>query len=211
MSGHAFARVVGFGQTLVPLTPCYYERISDSPPTLRLGYRNPPEVRQATVRFGGGAPEIELPAETGALSEVAELSEGPGLDHWRIETAPYSVAWPAGFDFYSSGMRQHPPFDLIGPENSLIYFQGIFSPERRPNLTTLRAANQTLRQQGSTGSFNWIELEYTHNNQTWHQRQYLVDPWPQGHFVLITTQCPEGHSATTAEAADSLAQTLEIR
>lgn len=88
MSQHVFARVSGFGWTLLPLAPFRYERLQERPPAVLAVHEN----CRATLTFGGGDPAAELGEGTLALDDVLDLPGGPGWDHWRVETTDLGVA-----------------------------------------------------------------------------------------------------------------------
>jgi hypothetical protein len=137
---------------------------------------------------------------------VATLSQGEARDRWWIETGPFAVPWPAEYAFASSGDGGVPVFDLVGPGGSLIYVQGPFPAEKRPeNLVDLVGPGQSLRAQGTAGESEWVEVEYVHKGVPWRQRHYLLSPWPTGHFVGITAQAREEHADLMARSADEVA------
>ncbi|WP_435008832.1 hypothetical protein P12x_000081 [Tundrisphaera lichenicola] len=219
MTQHIFARVSGFGWTLVPDVPFRFERVADRARAIRAIRSTPEGDRAALVDFTADAPEIRLDAGTGDLAEVFELLPGPGFDHWRIETSLYSARWPDGFALTSSP-DPLPVFDLHGPDGSLLYIQGPTPRRRILPITSLAQPGQVIRGRGAfsglgdlfrrlSGPPGWskADLDYEFEGVPWRQA-YRVVPYDQVHALLVTSQAPEMWAELASRATDELASSL---
>jgi hypothetical protein len=138
---------------------------------------------------------------------VLNLVEGPKQDHWRIETAAFTVRWPEGLVLQSNPTP--PGFDLLGPEETHIYVsvQGPILRSRLPALDAMAAPGQHVRRQGQSPRWSWVELEYQHEGQPWRQKHHLVDL--AGRVCLVTAQAPEAWFGPAEAAGGAVADSLE--
>jgi hypothetical protein len=207
MSHHVFARVRGFGWTLLPLPPYRLGQVPGDDPVLLVRHDHPDGRREACLSFDESPPRVELSPGTSSLEEVVEMSEGPADRRWTIETTPYAFAWPAGFTLASWPEPRPPAFGLHGPDDALITLQGPFRAGSLPAGQELAAPGQAVVREGRTAGHYWVELAYTHEGRPWVQRQYVVALWEEA-FVLVSTQAPQHRAEETARAADEVAATL---
>ena len=140
MGTHVFARLSGHGLTLIPLNPYRFERTGGgAADPVRLTHWLPDGERAVTVTPRPmprpGAPQVACAPGTASLDEVGGLQEGPWLDHWRIETALFTLAWPAGLSVVSAKDDSRPPaFELHAEQGAFMFFQGPFSEQKLPPL-----------------------------------------------------------------------------
>ena len=201
MSHHVYARLSGFGWTLIPFAPFRFERVPHRPQLLLVEHQSPAGPKRAKLDFAESDPTIELGAGTNRLEEVLEFTEGPESDHWRIETTVYSVRWPDAFAVQSS--PEPPGFDLVGPNGTLVFIQGPFDPERLPALSDMVGTGQSIHNIGSS----WVELSYLDGSVAWRQTHRLIAFGSD--VVVVSSQAPVEWNALVSAAAmivgDSLA------
>jgi hypothetical protein len=210
MSHHVFARVRGFGWTLLPFAPYRLGQVPADAPILLIQHDHPEGRRQARLYFDQSPLRVELSPGTSSLGDVVELSAGPADRRWTIETTPLAFAWPAGFALASWPDPRPPAFGLHGPDDALITLQGPFRAGRLPAGGELAAPGQAVQREGRTAGHYWVELAYLHEGRPWVQRQYVAALWEEG-FVLVSTQAPQHRAEETARAADEVAATLTPR
>jgi hypothetical protein len=204
MAPHVYARLSGFGWTLLPLAPFWFERVPGRPRSVLARHESPAGPRQATVSLDGVRPAAELVPGTTDLAEVLDLLEGPGLDRWRVETTVFTCLWPEGFAL-ASASSPGPPFDLHGPGESLVFVQGPLAVARLPPLAGV--AGQTVRRQGRSSLGDWVELEYQHGGLPWRQTHRVVEDG-QGYALVVSAQSPEAWAGLTDAAAEEVASSL---
>src|SRR5438445_1255340 len=142
MSHSVYARLSGFGWTLLPGAPFRFERVPHRPRLILVEHRTADGPRRAMLDFDD--PAVELAEGTSRLEEVLEFTEGPNFDHWRMVTSVYSVRWPEGF---AVGSTTDPPgFDFIGPNGTLIYLQGPFDCSHVPPFEEMASPEQQIHQ-----------------------------------------------------------------
>ncbi len=203
MAQHVYARLSGFGWTLLPHAPYRFERASDEPPTV-VAHHGPHRV---TLTFDWNPPGIVLSEGTPSLEEVLDLLEGPALDYWRIETTVFAARWPAGFDLASPPAESKPPFDLHGPGGALVWVQGPVSAERLPPVPEMAGAGQTVRRHGQAAYGSWVELDYLHEGVPWRQSHRVV-PFEGTYALVVTAQAPAQLASVAEAAADEVASTI---
>jgi hypothetical protein len=210
MPGHVFIRISGFGWTLLPVTPCRFEQLSASGPALRALHCDKGRTHRAVLHFGAGEPYIQLAPGTASLKEVAEISPGPAVESWRIETSLFSHAWPKSFTVESLGNIDPPLYHFDGPEEALIEVQGPFTADKLALMGNFSAPGQEVVRQGKTAGHTWYELAYEHDSRPWRQRQYVVAARPDGAFVVVSAQAPKSQAAPLAAAADEIASSFLV-
>jgi hypothetical protein len=197
---HVFARLSGHGLTLIPINPYRFERAgADAVVLTRSG---PEGTRAVTVTPTGGEPQVQCAPGTASLDEVGGLQEGPRLDHWRIETALFTLAWPAGLALVSAKDDRRPPaFELHGPAGSFMFFQGPFAEQKLPPLERMAGLGQSVARTGEGARHRWVELTYRHEGRPWVQRHALIALRP-GHTLVLSAQAP-------AEVAEQVMAQME--
>jgi hypothetical protein len=204
MNQHVFARLSGFGWTLLPLAPFRFEQVPGRPWSVVATHQKPDGLKRAVLTFGGkNLPDVELGEGTASLEEVLDLCEGPDRDHWRVETTVFTIHWPQGFALESSADPGPPGFYLHGPDATLLYVQRAFPRGRVPAPAAMAGPGQAVRRHGNT----WVELEYLHEGTAWRQTHWVVDLL-RDHACVVSVQAPERWAglaeATAAEVAVSL-------
>ena len=201
-SGHVFARVIGFGCTLLPRAPYRFEQRTDGGPALEIGHGE----RSVVLRLRGGARAFTLGSGVAEVGDVVDVSDGPAHDYWRIETSVYSMRWPAGYVLASSpdGASM---FDLLGPDDALMYLQGPFPLERLPSFERVAAPGQQIVATGVKSGVPFVELSYEHDGIPWRQRHYRIEHGNTA--VMLTTQAPLANASAAQAASELLIGSLE--
>ncbi|MCF2527838.1 hypothetical protein [Yinghuangia soli] len=208
--GHVFARLTGFGMTLIPVWPYTFERTVDAPGTVSVTRWEGQAARTAIVAGSAEKPSVQL-ANTQTADEVVEVLAGPAEQVWRIETTPFSVEWPEGFAIDSPPAGDNStPFMLFGPAGSTIYLQGPLSRDQIPSPARLAAPGQALVDHRTEGAFEAVELAYQHDGAAWQQSHHLV-ALTESHVLVITAQSPATHAAQVRAAADLMARSVVVR
>ncbi|MFI9786974.1 hypothetical protein ACIHEI_26230 [Kitasatospora sp. NPDC051984] len=208
--GHVFARLTGFGMTLIPVWPYTFERPDHAPGTVRVTRWEGQTAHTAVVTGPAAQPTIEL-ADAQSATEVVEVLAGPDERVWRIETSPFSVEWPEGFSIDSPPAGDtSTPFCLFGPAGSLIYLQGPRSLDRIPPLTQFVAPGQTIVGHRTEAAFEAVELAYQHDGIAWRQCHHLV-AFTDTLGLVVTAQWPAAHSDQVRRAAELVARSVRAR
>jgi hypothetical protein len=204
--GHVYARLTGFGMTLIPVWPYTFDRVEHRPGSVRVTRWEGDTAHTAVV---AGPADIEL-TNAGSPGEVVEVLAGPAEAGWRIETSPFSVDWPAGFSIDSPPADDSSsPFLLFGPAGSAIYLQGPYGRDRIPPPAQLVGPGQTLVDQQSEAAFDVVELAYEHDGDGWRQSHHLVD-LDDEHRLVITAQTPATHGGQVRAAAELMARSVTV-
>jgi hypothetical protein len=208
--GHVFARLTGFGLTLVPIWPYNFKRSPHTPDSVTVSHWAGESAQIATVTGTGDAPAVVL-TDVETVGQVVDVLQGPNERVWRIETSPYSVKWPEGFEIDSPPAGDSSsPFHLWGPDNSLIYLQGPLNRDRIPPLTELAGPGQTILAQQRDSAFDAVDLAYQHDGADWRQSHHLV-PFTDDRVLIITAQTPATHANLTRQAAEIVARSVTAR
>jgi hypothetical protein len=197
---HVFARLSGHGLTLIPINPYRFERAAGEAVVLTRSALD--GARSVTVTPTEGEPQLACAPGTASLDEVGGLQDGPRLDHWRIETALFTLAWPAGLALVSAKDDRRPPaFELHGEGGGFMFFQGPFSEQKLPPLERMAGLGQSVARTGEGPRHRWVELTYRHEGRPWVQRHALIALRP-GHTLVLSAQAP-------AEVAERLMAQME--
>lgn len=208
--GHVFARLTGFGMTLIPIWPYTFERPEQAPGTVSVTRWEGHTAHTVVITGPAEAPAIRL-TNAQSADEVVEVLAGPAEHVWRIETSPFSVEWPEGFAIDSPPAGDDStPFLLFGPDGSVIYLQGPRGHDRIPPLTQLIAPGQTLVDHRSEPAFEVVELAYQHDGTAWRQIHHLV-ALTDTHGLVITAQSPATHTTQVRQAAELMARSATAR
>lgn len=124
-----------------------------------------------------------MDAQTNAV-DVADVTPGPAWPMWWLETSPYLVPLPVGWTAHASGAADPSVFDLVGPNDSMIYVQ---VPRRVPPLEQMVAHGQELFESGTFAAGDWITVRYTHAGDVYCQRHALVRK--EKVTAVVTLQC----------------------
>jgi hypothetical protein len=195
---HVYARLSGYGLRLVPVWPYSFVRAGDGTDDVVVTRWDGNTAHTVTVSAVG-------PNET--VEGIAEVLDGPVEKEWRIETTPYSVLWPKGFEIHCQPAGDSTPFYLHGPGGALIYPQGPLAPERVP--ADLAAPGQQVVERRSEPGLGVVELAYEHDGAAWWQAHHLVSMGTQ--VVVITGQAPATHAGEARQAAELVARTVAIQ
>jgi hypothetical protein len=202
---HVFTVASGFGLRVVPVSAPYELAIGPEPNQLDVE-RSVGQKRlfvRVTAVAGGGYTS-KLAEDTTSLFDVVDIVSGPAVESWWLETGIFHVPLPDGWRALASGaVERASVFDLIGPENALIFVQ---IPDSIPSLDQVAAPGQRIHQRGAGGHSRWIELRYEHEGREWTQRHDFVDR--DGLQCIVTSQWVEESCAATAKARDEIVGAL---
>jgi hypothetical protein len=203
--GHVFARLIGYGHVLLPVSAPYTFRWGDDPRSVQLQLRLDSPFIGVRLNEDGStkAQDSDQP-----LTDYVDVYEGQYMDAFRIETTMYSVLWPTNFDCSVDGASDGPLFDFLGPDDSLIYVQGPIAADTVPAAKELCAPTQHFVKEGFSGVTPWAEFEYQHEGESWCQRQYRHEA--AGLAFLLTSQCRSAQSAELGSAADAVIESFEL-
>src|SRR5262249_24709483 len=170
----------GFGLRVIPRAPC---RVTHGPAreALDVHHDSAAGPRFARLIADGGGYRSKLDAATASLAEVLDVERGPIAGDWELETSSFRVAFPAGFTLCSVPAGSWSPFDLLGPEGSLVYVE---SPRSMPEPATMVGAGQRISSLGE----GWVEVTYAHEGAAWWQRHQVVGR------QVFTAQAPAGRA-----------------
>jgi|688.fasta_scaffold266391_3 hypothetical protein len=204
MTQHVYTRVAGFRLTVIPRAPFRIQRDDAALNAIDVEYQAPggPLFARLVPKDGGYTSKIDQ--STRSLYDVLDIENGPDLDDWRLETSVFTCAWPHGYAVCSNNFPNDPgPFDLIGPNNEMIYIQ---TPRQLPALKEMRAPNQKVKHIEHRGESGWIELEYTNDGEPWCQRHEIAAL--SNRRMVVTMQAPIRFSEPAAIAAVEIVKSL---
>lgn len=203
--GHVFARLTGYGYSMVPVNSPYKFRWGKNGRAVLIDIEA--EETSAEIHYleDGGFEEL---CEGADLDDIVEITpvEQPGP--FRIETSLFSVEWPTGFTVDSSGSGEGPAYDLVGPDESLMFIQGPVEKAFVPPIEELVAPGQKLTGQGSDHGSQWIELEYHHEKVKWCQRHFVRNH--NDHVFLITGQSKSKVKKNMISALNALVASFQF-
>ena len=206
MSQHVYARLAGFRLTVIPDAPFQIKRVDTASNAIDVEYLAPGGTLFARVIPQDGGYISKIGQYTQSLYDVLDIDVGPDIDEWRLETTVFTCDWPHGYAVCSNNFPNDPgPFDLLGPNNEMIYIQ---SPCKMPALEAMRTPNQKITHIERRGEFGWIEMEYTHGGEPWCQRHEIVAL--QNRQMVVTMQAPRRFKKRTATAAVKIAGSLVL-
>lgn len=186
MTSHVYLRLMGFQLTVVPRAPFRIQRSDEPLNGLDVEHDSPlgPLFARLIPRDGGYASKLD--EHTKSLFDVLDVTAGPNLEDWQLETSVFACAWPDEYAICSNNFPNDPaPFDLIGPNGEMIYVQ---TPAHIPDLEAMRTPDQAIQQLQRTSDSEWIELAYQHDGQPWCQRHEVITVL--GRRLAVTTQAP---------------------
>jgi len=106
---------------------------------------------------------------------------------WRLVTSLYTLSWPKDFAIVSSPTPDVPPgFDLVGPDQSLLYLQGPFASERVKHGELLAALGQKMIENRVLGSIERVWFEYRFEGEDYFQVHHLIGL--EERVLIITLQ-----------------------
>jgi hypothetical protein len=192
---HVFTVVSGFGLRVIPRAPY---RLVHGPGAQELDIHHTSVEGPRFARLiadGVRGYKSKIDQYTHSLADVLSVEKGPVQGAWQLETHQFRLVFPENFALHSVPGDSPSPFDLVGPEQTLIYVQ---APAKMPSLTGLCGPGQKVSQTGS----NWIELIYEHEGNRWWQRHEL-----SGRLVL-SAQGPEKAKSMGQEALKAILASL---
>ena len=194
-TGHVFVVASGFGKRVIPAAAPFTFRIEDDQ-TLTVGVAG----REAVIESSRSV----MDAASGA-ADVADVIVGPVWPTWWLETTAYRVPLPLGWTADASGHVDPSVFDLVGPDDGLIYVQ---VPRRAPPLHEMIARDQEFLEQGSYDAGDWIAVKYSHEGVVYVQRHAVVRG--ERAAAIVTLQSPVLAFTVAAPTHEYLANALQL-
>ena len=201
-------RVCGHGFSFAPPQGAVFRWARNSnPPAIIAAARkgNSPTFKRVQITFSELGPRLLLGEGVAQAEDVIQMSEGPGSNPWVIETPAFHAVWPEGLDLRSP-LASKTHFDLLGPDDALIFVQG---PVPNENILDEMAADgQTEIGRGKTPlGHEWIELGYRIGGAQWRQRHYTRVVSRSMAFV-VTAQCLQSHAELVFRSSSELTESL---
>ena len=169
---HSYLKLEGHGLTIIPIPPFEISRASAL------------DVPLTVAREGSCFVINDVSGQVD--SELVELSVGPD-EPWRLVTSLYTLSWPKDFAIVSSPTPDVPPgFDLVGPDQSLLYLQGPFASERVKHGELLAALGQKMIENRVLGSIERVWFEYRFEGEDYFQVHHLIGL--EERVLMITLQ-----------------------
>jgi hypothetical protein len=191
MTGHVLVVASGFGKRVIPARGPYRFAL-DTAGALVLTNA---EERQLIVAVDVTSPHGD--------PDIADIVSGPSWPEWWLETSLYRIPLPGGWTAMASGDVNPVAFDLVGPNDSLIFVQ---TPQRTPPIDEMIAPGQTRLARRSSARAEFITLGYTHD------RRHFVQCHAVTHLgsrsVIVTLQCDRRDFSTVTPVHEFLAESL---
>ncbi len=195
MNHHVYVRIVGYGLAIIPIPGV---RIAQAPETPG-GLRFTPEDADQPTHLLNPVAAVSEPQSLDGVCKVSPLQSPP---EWRLQTSAYSCAWPPSFSLVAAADSQGPSlFDLLGPEDVLLYFQGPFADSALPSPEDMAAPEQTFAGVEESQGRQIVTLSYRHNGSPW-TMLHVLSPWTDGHTMILTAQFPEEQSEPIRHLAE---------
>ncbi|HEX7296723.1 MAG TPA: hypothetical protein VF251_13275, partial [Pyrinomonadaceae bacterium] len=105
---------------------------------------------------------------------------------------------------HASGSADPSVFDLVGPDDSMIYVQ---VPRRIPPLEQMVADGQELFERGKYAAGDWITVRYTHDGHLYCQRHVVVRK--EKLTAVVTLQCRMDSMLLAAPTHEFVANALK--
>jgi hypothetical protein len=96
-----------------------------------------------------------------------------------------------------------PRRSILGANGEMIFVQ---CPRSMPAVEEMCAPGQTVKRIERSGRFQWIELEYRHDDRMWVQRHDVLAL--SGRTMAVTMQAPEPFAQGAIIAARELARSI---
>jgi hypothetical protein len=163
------------------------------------------QVKSARLSWVKGEPQLTMQG-TSDMAEILQLSEGPPVDNWTVETPAFFTEWPAHFDLRSP-LASKTRFDLIDDSGSLIFVQGPLMSSA-VSIDDLGANDQTEVERGQTrAGHRWVEFSYHAEGEMWRQR-HCIRITNQDACFIVTSQGLEANAAKVFAASDTVADSI---
>lgn len=203
-------RVCGYGLSLAPAPDKVFRWVQNTNPGGIIAAALPADSqapqKQVQIILSDTGNRLSLGQGVAKAEEVIQVAEGPDTRKWMIETPIFRTAWPNGFDLRFP-LASKTRFDLVGPDNTLIFVQGPATYQTRL-LDMMASEGQREFGRGKTPSgHDWIELEYDAEGTKWRQRHYARKISSTDCFV-VTAQCAQPKAVPIFQAADEVTESL---
>jgi hypothetical protein len=164
------------------------------------------------VRYRMGPTGAEVRLRAGLLPRFdadGSLLLGPDMDHWTVETSLYRCAWPEGLTLSSTEEGAPAPFEFRGPAGSVIFVHGPIPREELPPLEEMVWPEQRIVGRGELGAFPFIDVAYTHEERSWHQR-HVVLPLTARNVLVLTAQAQDPEMPRLLEQTRELVESFRV-
>ena len=203
-------RLVGYGLRITPIGPFHWYQMVEPQGINASRYIKTQDGRtlrthQALLLVKNGTIETQLQGDTNKESLVFKKESGPQSQQWLIETPRFQCTWPSDFALRypaASGTM----FDLVQPDNSLIYVQGPHANDK-VDINDVADATQTVVARGISPC-PWTELAYEAEGSRWKQRYYAVN-YDGSQKLVVTVQAPMAKCDDVFAIATELAATMK--
>jgi hypothetical protein len=204
MTQHAFARVTGFGLSVIPRAPYRIQYADETSHAIDIEHQSPNGPRFARLIPDNGGYKSKIDQHTESLFDVLDVESGPGINQWRIETTIFRCCWPSNYALCSNNFPNDPgPFDLVGTNHEMIYIQ---RPDNLPDVAKMCAPHQTVINIERSAESEWVDLEYDHEGLLWRQRHEVITLL--GRRVAVTMQSPSQFADDAVIAARQISRSL---
>jgi hypothetical protein len=176
MSGHVFVVASGFGKRVIPNTASYWFQRDSS--ALLVGLTGGASARIQS--------EQSIAAAQLAASDIADIAPGPGWPEWWLQTQPYRLPLPIGWTAEASGGLAPVAFDLLGPNESLMFVQ---TPRRAPPIDKMVAPGQRVVERRVLPAGESLTVQYDRDGLSYFQRHVRVVLGET--LTVVTLQCQE--------------------
>lgn len=193
---HVFGTVTGYELKVIPYAPFRIRYGAYGANVLEVEHRD----KYAQIIAENGGYRSKIAEGTESLFDVVDIESGLKKDTWMIDTSLFICHFPEGFWLYSTDGAVT-PFDLVGPQNELIYFQ---SPRNIPKISEMVAPGQKVEDLKEEGAQKWIELSYPHDGTVYRQRHHVLNN------LILTVQAPEKVFGDAVKVANVIIESLEF-
>ncbi len=191
MPPHVYARVSGFGWTLLPLAPFRMEQEPGPPRRILAGHFVAAGPRQVKLTFGNGPPQVELGVNTACWTCRRGRTSTTGASRRASSPPGGPPASPPGRPASTGG------FIAL----CLRAGSGSALPPPRPGSDGRAGTGR------SPDGSSWVELEYLHEGRPFRQTHRLVE-FDADRVCVVTAQSPEAGAAEANAAAEEVADSL---
>lgn len=175
MSGHIYVVASGFGKQVIPKAAPFQFSIDVMGSLVLVVAESKPSIIRS---------DQSVEAAQAVALDVADVTLGPSWSTWWLQTHPYRVPLPQGWIAHASGGVDPSVFDLVGPQDSLMFIQ---TPRRVPPIDQMVAPGQQVIDKGTLNVGEWLTVQYTHDGLDHLQRHIRVLVGVTN--AVVTLQC----------------------
>lgn len=204
---HVFTVASGFGLRVIPVATPYELALGPDATSLDVWRHTAQGPRFARLTPNAGGYTSKIASGTATLDEVLNVVHGPDCNLWWIETSLYKLSLPPAWRVSVCGDPTAPSvFDLLGPEQALIFVQ---TPEFVPEIDQFMRPGQRFYARGTDQRSEWVEFRYEHEKTEWTQRYDVLQIGDVA--CVLTFQAPVSAVASTSPAHRTVLASLTPR